>query len=113
MARCVLSSAGKDTRILSLDERSSCIELVMVLSARLTAIFSRFGMIVGIPALFAGTTTHIQQRPSQLFASGKYGLFESKPSKLGLGQRKYLCLFLATLFEQQVTDLVVSGLLCS
>ncbi|KJZ78856.1 hypothetical protein HIM_01629 [Hirsutella minnesotensis 3608] len=84
MARCVLSSRKDQSKsAVTALGKSSCIEQIVTLSARIGARFINGGTI----------------RLSDMFKAGKYGLFDGKPCRLGLDQRRDLILFLGTLLK--------------
>lgn len=90
MARCVLSSPRSRAVSASADlGKGNCLEQIVTLSARMSVRFVNAGAI----------------RPSDMFKSGKYGLFEGPPHKLGLDQRRSLVLFVSTLLKCGMGDL--------
>lgn len=84
MVRTVLS--GGERKRLSLSataDRASCVEQVIVLGARLVVRFTGAGVM----------------SLADVFGRKKYGIFQDVPHRLGLDQRRYLTLFIATLLE--------------
>lgn len=84
MVRTVLS--GGEQKGLSLSataDRASCVERVIVLGARLVVRFTGAGVM----------------SLADVFGRKKYGIFQDVPHRLGLDQRRYLTLFIATLLE--------------
>lgn len=84
MVRIVLSGGGEKGLSLSATaDRASCVEQVIVLSARLVVRFTSAGVM----------------SLADVFGRKKYGMFQDIPHRLGLDQRRYLTLFIATLLE--------------
>lgn len=89
MARWVLASAAvKDTNAWGAMDRFQCTEQAIQLGARLTVKFINAGFMA-LP---------------DLFKTGKYRLFEESLHKLGLEQRKFSTLFVATLLKHDFDD---------
>ncbi|KAK5988691.1 Protein mms22-like protein [Cladobotryum mycophilum] len=85
MARAVLSSQDSpNLSAISALDRIWCVEEIVLLSARIGMRFINGGIM----------------RLSDMFKSGKHGLFDNLPKSLDLGQRKYLALFISTLLKQ-------------
>lgn len=89
MARSVLSSCGDEGLTMSATvDKAMCVEQVITLSARLVARFINAGVMT----------------LSDVFGRKQYGLFRDVPHKLGLDQRRYLTLFVATLLEHKFDE---------
>ncbi|CAM1509382.1 Fc.00g031210.m01.CDS01 [Cosmosporella sp. VM-42] len=94
MARCVVSSRGNRELPTSLEiDKANCTEKVVVLSARLGVRFINGGLL----------------RLSDMFKHGKYGLFDGMPANLSLENRKFLVLFVNTLFKHGFDDFSDAG----
>ncbi|ORY64176.1 Mus7/MMS22 family-domain-containing protein [Pseudomassariella vexata] len=88
MAKRLFSSSIENKSLGSKNGRVRCIEQVVLVASRIVARFLDVGL----------------SRLSNFFSPGKYCLFESLPDKLPLGSRRYLCLFVANLIDQEVTS---------
>ncbi|KAK8862653.1 Mus7/MMS22 family-domain-containing protein [Apiospora arundinis] len=88
MARIVISSSISGHASEASHRGSTPVEHTVSVAGRLAAVCLRGG----------------KTRLKRFFEPGKYGLFESLPSKLPLHSRRYLCLFFTTLIECGVTD---------
>lgn len=85
MARCVLaSSAMTDTQVWDSMDRFDCTEQAIKLGAKLTVKFTGAGVMC----------------LADLFKPGDHRLFEHAPHELGLQQRKFFALFIASLLQQ-------------
>lgn len=84
MARVVLSGAeDKGLSMSATVDRATCLEHIIVLSARLVVRF----ISAGVMSL------------ADVFGRKKYGIFQDVPHKLGLDQKRHLTLFIVTLLE--------------
>lgn len=89
MARCVLGSHEIQPKsTVAKVDKDVCIELAVVLSAKLLSGFARVGLVA----------------ISQAFGRGKCSLFQVDAHRLSLSHRRYLPLFVAILLKQGPSD---------
>ncbi|KFH44212.1 hypothetical protein ACRE_049940 [Hapsidospora chrysogenum ATCC 11550] len=94
MARCVLSPRSRrDANVTAALEKATCIEQVVVLAARMGMRFINAG-VMSLP---------------DMFKPGEHCLFGAVPHKLGLDERRYLTLFVATLLKHGFDDFSEPG----
>ena len=94
MARCVLSPRSRrDADAMGALDKAACIEQVVVLGARMGMRFINAGVL----------------NLSDMFKASKHGLFGEMPHKLGLDERRYLTLFVATLLKHGFDDFSDAG----
>lgn len=91
--RILASNGGSNLSGRASIEKANCTEQAVVLSARLGARFINGGLL----------------RLSDMFKYGKYGLFDSTPANLSLDLRKWLVLFVNTLFKHGFDDFPDAG----
>lgn len=86
--------------------QAACIEKAVILCARLASRFINCGHKVRTieDDKVRRMVADVQQRLVQYFTPGNYGLFERLPAELGLSERRYLPLFVATLIKNNVFD---------
>ncbi|SPO05645.1 uncharacterized protein DNG_08332 [Cephalotrichum gorgonifer] len=93
-ARCIMATDGIQPKsATAMVDKSVCVELVIVLAAKLFAGFSKAGLVDGSKAL----------------SPGKYGLFGKEIHKLPLGHRTHLVLFIAILLKQGLWEVDALG----